>query len=390
MNIRRIFYVTNTRLPTEKAHGIAAMKLAEAFAEQGIEVVLIHPWRINSIRQDPYDYYGVRRNFFIHTLPSLDFLWLGFGARIFFPIQLISFSIVAAFYLWVRYRIWGTFHDTVVFSHDHIPLFFVSFVAPHIFYDIHDYPLKNIFFKRVLRRAVGCSVQTKWKQHKLVGDFGVPEEHIAYWPNGTDVNRFDISMSREEARRSLALPQDQKIVLYTGSLQHWKGVDTLIAAARFLPDDTFVYIVGGDSQSIKDFKTKNSKLATHTLTFVGQRPWREIPMWLKAADVLVIPNTGRDEISLHYTSPMKLFEYMASGRPIVASDIPSIREVVDESMVFFARADDPHSLAETIKRALVVSEDANGRIDRSRREVERFTWRARAEKLLIMMEERVI
>lgn len=385
MNIRRIIYLTNARLPTEKAHGIAAMKLAEAFAEQGVEVILIHPWRLNPIREDPYHYYGVRRNFSIHTLPSFDFLWLGFGARIFFPIQLVSFSIIAMLYLLVRYRLWNALSDAVVFSHDHIPLFFASFVTPYVFYDIHDYPLKNIFFARVLRSAVGCSIQTRWKQHELKRDFGVAEDTIVYWPNGTDISRFDISISREEARNTLGLVSGRKIALYAGSLQSWKGVDTLIAAAHVLPDNIAVYIVGGDDQSIRELETKNSKLITHKLTFVGQRPWREIPMWLKAADVLVLPNTGRDEISVHYTSPMKLFEYMASNRPIVASDIPSVREIVDESMVFFARADDPHSFSYAIQRATIRSRETDERVQRARHEVGRFTWMARAEKLLAAM-----
>ncbi|MEK9147905.1 MAG: glycosyltransferase family 4 protein, partial [Patescibacteria group bacterium] len=127
------------------------------------------------------------------------------------------------------------------------------------------------------------------------------------------------------------------------------------------------------------FKIQNSKFK---IRFVGHRPWAEIPLWLKAADVLVLPNTGRMRVSQYYTSPMKLFEYMASGRPIVASDIPSIREIVDETMVFFATADDPESFAQVIQQTLNRPGEARSRVEKSLAEVKKYTWDNRATRLL--------
>ena len=395
----KIFYLTNARLPTEKAHGLATVKLCAAFAKQGAEVIVFAPWRQNPLKADLYEYYGVERNFRVHCLPSIDLLWLPFGKRAFFLIQLFSFSFIAALWLSVRYRLWGGLGDTVIFSHDHIPLFFASFFAPNIFYDIHHYPEPTLLYTRVLRRAAGLAVQTKWKVTALGRDFGVPASKIVYWPNGTDVGRFDIPVSRQEARERLGLGQDKNIALYAGSLQRWKGVETLVAAARQLPVNALVYVVGGEPRDIERLKTLNPKpppapsppagrvglrRAGETLNpvFVGQRPWTEIPLWLKAADALLLPNTGREKVSRFYTSPMKLFEYMASGRPIVASDIPSIREIADETMVFFAAPDDPRSFAGAIGQALADPADAAGRAERSRQEVRRYTWEARAARIL--------
>ena len=87
----RIFYVTNARLPTEKAHGLATVKLCEALAKKGVEVTIFAPRRINPLRQDIYEYYRAERNFKIIFLPSLDLIWLGFGQRFFFLLQLFSF-----------------------------------------------------------------------------------------------------------------------------------------------------------------------------------------------------------------------------------------------------------------------------------------------------------
>lgn len=382
----RIFYVTNARLPTEKAHGLAIVKLSSAFASQGADVTIFAPWRLNPLQADLYAYYGVERNFLVHYLPSIDLLWLPFGKRFWFTVQLFSFSSIAAFWLFLRYGFWGGLGDTVIFSHDHIPLFFVSFFAPRIFYDIHRYPGRTWFYGRVFKRAIGFSVQTKWKAAALQKDFGVPASKVVYWPNGTDIERFDIPFTREEARERLGLPQDKKLILYVGSLQHWKGVDTLIAAAKLLPADTVVYIVGGNNSEIAKLKTNNLELITEgRLAFVGQRPWMEVPLWLKAADVLVLPNTARDKESLRYTSPMKLFEYMASRRPIVASDIPSIREILNEDVAFFAEPDSADSFAAVIRQVLEHPDEARSRSDTARREVGQYTWNARAERIVNLL-----
>src|SRR3989338_8755814 len=382
MNRPRIIYLTNARLPTEKAHGLATVKLSEAFAKAGADVIVIAPWRRNSLREDPFAYYGVEHVFRIVRFPSVDLLWLPFGKSLTFPIQLFSFSLVAALWLFFRYGMFGRMRDVVIFSHDHIPLFFVCLFAPNIFLDIHDYPTENVFFRRVLKRAIGCAVQTKQKIDGLVRNFGISREQIVYWPNGTDVERFRDIVPRSEAQKRLGIPAGRSIVLYTGSLQSWKGVDTLVRAAGLLPPSFQTYIVGGSPSEIAPLE----RLAPETAgRFVGHRPWREMPLWLAAADILVLPNTGREEISRSWTSPMKLFEYMASGRPIVASDIPSIREIVDEAMAFLAAPDDPQAFASAIKAATNDRGGAALRARRAQAEAGRYTWVARAEAILELM-----
>lgn len=388
----KIFYLTNARLPTEKAHGLATIKLCEALAKEGAGVTVFAPRRINPLKADLYSYYGVERNFKIHYLPSVDLMWLGFGQSFFFLVQLFSFSLIAVSWLFLRYGFWGQLRDTVIFSHDNVPLFFASFIAPKIFYDIHHYPERTFLYHRVLKKSIGLAVQTKWKIQKLRDDFGVPIAKVVYQPNGTDIGRFSINVSSQDARERLGLPLDKKIAVYTGSLERWKGVETLVRASGFLPDNIIVYVVGGSKIEIANFQfsisppslklRRTGNFQTRNVTFVGQKPWSEIPLWLKAADVLVLPNTGKQKVSLFYTSPMKLFEYMASLRPIVASDIPSIREIVDESMTFFAEPDDPQSFSKVITGVLNNPGEARGHATRALEKARLYTWRKRAEKII--------
>ena len=115
----------------------------------------------------------------------------------------------------------------------------------------------------------------------------------------------------------------------------------------------------------------------------GYRPPSEIPLWLKAADVLVLPNSAKKDISKFYTSPMKLFEYMASKRPIVASNLPSLREILNkENAILLVEPDNPEALAQGIKQAMEDRNLVQTITQNAYDDVQNYTWEKRAEKIL--------
>ena len=119
--------------------------------------------------------------------------------------------------------------------------------------------------------------------------------------------------------------------------------------------------------------------------FVGHRPHADIPQYLRAADVLVLPNKDGFAMSERHTSPLKLFEYMASGRPIVSSDLPSIREVLSEEEAVFFKPNSSESLLEALHFVLSHPEDADKKARRALEKAKRFTWSARGEQALAVM-----
>jgi len=383
----KLVYISNTRLPTEKAHGLATMKLCEAFSDIGYDVDVVAPllWRRDS--RDIFKYYGIEDKFNIHKTPTIDLMPFGISEKVAFLIQILSFSTTAFFYVLFKY---GRSENIVYYSHDYMPLYFMTFLSKNVFYDVHHFPGKNFMYKRLMKKSAGFFVQTRWKINELKEKWGIDEKSVVYWPNGTDVEMFKTNISKSDARKKLDLSSDMNIVLYTGQLFDWKGVDTLIKSLDFLPDNTYIYILGGAKSDISRIKGSVPQALDRRIKFVKFQPHGLIPLWQKAADILVLPNTGKQRVSLYYTSPMKLFEYMASGTPIVASNILSITEILNEDNAFLAEADNPKSFGDVINSVLILHSDDRARVtQRAQRDVKNYTWVNRATKIKNLIDKKI-
>jgi putative flippase GtrA len=230
----------------------------------------------------------------------------------------------------------------------------------------------NVLVRRVIAASPLLVVISEGLRSAFVRH-GVLTKKIAVAHDGVDLEAFAHPETKIDARTRLGLPLDAKIALYIGRLDGWKGVDTLYAAAELLPEGMIVAIIGGEERDLSNLRLRYSRVR-----FIGPRPYRELADNQAAADVLVLPNTAKNRTSAEYTSPLKLFTYMASGRPIVASDLSSIREVLDDESAYFAHADDPKDFARAIQEAF----HDEKRALRAREAVHAYTWHARAEHIL--------
>ena len=107
--------------------------------------------------------------------------------------------------------------------------------------------------------------------------------------------------------------------MYVGHLYKWKGVDTMIEAAKRLKgsNDLLFMFVGGTDQDISQYENIVKEKGITNIVFTGHKSHQAIPQYLKAADFLPLPNAPVSEESEKYTSPIKMFEYMASRRLIL-------------------------------------------------------------------------
>lgn len=379
--MKRLFLIFHGRFPSEKAASLFAAKSCESFTDQGYQVTLLVPRRLWLDRSNPHGFYSTHRNFRIIYLPTIDLFWVPFFSRIAFWISLIVFSLTTFAFLLVRSN-----RSSIVYSNENLPLLFATYIRRNTFYEVHDMPEKNYLFYRLLfRRIRGAVITNRWKLERIGEVFKLSPLKLFYEPNAVEITDFDIATTKEEARTKLGVGLSIPMILYTGHLYGWKGVDTLARAAKILGERASVYVIGGTVRDAEQFREEFGDISN--LYILGYRSHQEIPLWQKAADVVVLPNTAREDISKYYTSPMKLFEYMASRRPIVATDIPSIREIVDSSSAIMVNPDDPESMSQGIIEVLENQELVSRITDAAYNSVVLHTWDKRTQRILGFVEK---
>jgi glycosyltransferase involved in cell wall biosynthesis len=181
------------------------------------------------------------------------------------------------------------------------------------------------------------------------------------------------------------------VVGYAGHLYPWKGVELLLDALAELPG-AVALIVGGhpgetDLPRLRD-RARQLGLADR-VTFTGMVRPPEVAARLEDADVLVLPNPAT-AVSQRYTSPLKLFEYLAMGRPVVASDLPAFREVLrhGENALLF-EAGNASALASAVRIVIGDRALAESMARRAFETARAYSWDARAERLDALFGEAV-
>jgi glycosyltransferase involved in cell wall biosynthesis len=183
---------------------------------------------------------------------------------------------------------------------------------------------------------------------------------------------------RATARAGLRLAEPGgPVVVYTGRANAGKGIGVLLEAAHHLGRINAQVVVVG-----KVYDEQFRVDAPPNVTFTGFVSPSQIPTYLAAADVLVMPTTD-DLRSSAYTSPLKLFEYMAACRPIVASDLPVLREVLrDGSNALVYPSKDPAGLAAAVQRLWREPALSTALAERAWQDVQHYSWENRARRIL--------
>jgi len=369
----KLIYITNNRIPTERAYGYQICKMCEEFGSLIGEVELWTAKRKNEIGKSVFEYYGIKKNFLIKEIKSFDFLKLDkYIGRISFLLHSISFLIFLFFQKVDR--------NSIIYSRNVEIAFLFSLKKYKVIYEAHSWPESKTWLYNYLLKRLYKIIVISWGLEKLCLDQGLGKEKILVAPDGVDLKEFDIQISKEEARKKLDLPLDKKLILYSGHLYEWKGARTLADAANLLDKNKLIVFVGGRDEDINKFKTENKKIKN--IIILGRVEHKFIPIYLKAADVLVLPNSKKEKISRHYTSPLKMFEYMASKRPIIASDLPSLREILKKDNCIFFEPDNSEDLANKIDLLFNNIELQKKIADKAYTDVNNYSWQKRVNNIM--------
>jgi glycosyltransferase involved in cell wall biosynthesis len=378
--MKRLCYLGNIRIPTEKAHGVQIFKMCEAFTAAGCKVTLAVSNRRSVISEEPFAYYGAPYSFDLVRISSLDLNLVRFG-RAGFLLQSFTFAWSTLWYL-RRTR------PDIVFTREPLVVLAAHVVGiPTIIWEVHT-AAWNLFARLASSRAHTLIAISKGLMDFYIGH-GVPREHVLLAHDGVDLKDFANTPTRAVMRERLNLPAERNILEYVGKLKtmgEGKGVEELLEAVGvLLPShpQLFLLLVGLNEDEIDeaDALAKHAGLATSDYRFVQHIPHTEVAGYLRAADILVMnyPNTP------HYArmmSPLKLFEYMASGTAILTSDLPTIREALTERTAYFVEPDSQDSLQTGIVYLSEHSELREALAAAAQEESLGHTWHARALRIL--------
>jgi glycosyltransferase involved in cell wall biosynthesis len=340
----------------------------------------------------PFDYYGIPEAFSIRRLRNIDLL----AYERVIPSALMPAAFFLNAFLWSFYAaliarrqradIYFTRYSTLAF-------WLVQFGLPTIL-EVHEMPerlqrqlLRMVAHKRSLLGTVSV---TSFGRQELI-DIGFPPQKVITALNGVDPELFSAIPNRNECRCRLGLPQERPIIGYTGrfrTLDMEKGIPELIQTLpRIAPvadQEPLLLCVGGPMDVTQAYheQARSLGIPEHQLMFVDRVPNADIPLWIGACDVVTIPWPW-NKFSAYYTSPVKRFEYMASGVPIVASDLPSLREVLcNGENAVLVQAGDVDALATGLNRVLQNPDWAARIGQQARCDAQKNTWHKRAEQIL--------
>jgi len=378
----KIIYITNNRIPTEKAHGFQVIKMCEAFSNAGIEVELLAPRRFNSIKENPFSYYNIRETFKIRKTFVIDLIplskYLGAFANF---VESITFALFSLSGL-------SRADADVIYTRDQFSGWFLSFFKKRFVYEVHSFPRHVALYRRIWKKAHKIIVITSALKNLVIKE-GIPENKILIAPDAVDLKIFEsINADKDELRAELNLPKDSFLVGYVGkfkTLEMEKGIKTMIEALPLSGNETKMVFVGGEESEIKEYKMFSNRFnVLPQCIFISYQPHAKVIRYIKAMDALVIPFPNKPHYAF-YASPLKLFEYMASGRPIIASSLPALREILNDKNALFFKPDDAPDLARAIKMLKSSQMLGYHLSQQALADVKEYTWDNRARRILDFM-----
>lgn len=361
---RSLIYLSASVLPSPAANSVHVMKMSDAFAASGLCTTLVGvaggQVKESSLRVA----YGVSDNFIIRLIPQS---------------RMVDYRIRYAFDIF--FGSWAP-KDALIYTRVPKIAAFAAHLSRPCVLELHHPPSSGneASVRKHLQSRTGGSlvVITHALKEWAINTLGVAANKVLVAHDGADIFPSDIKPAMP--------PLGKCRVGYLGHLYPGKGMEIIVQLAPRIPELEFV-VVGGRSEDVTRWKCKTAGISN--LRFVGQVPHAETPAWLRSFDIALLPNqrsvgtSGSGTDIGRWTSPLKCFEYMAAGLPIIASDLENLREVLTHEETALLCPPDAVDAWETALRELSSDEVLRKKLGTEAANVlaKKYTWIERARAL---------
>lgn len=373
----KIACISTSIIPATTANSIQVMKVCQALAQEGNTVRLYTPGKTISAWDDLAARYGLQTPFEVCWLPSLQAL------------KRYDFAFAAL----RKARGWGA---DLIYTWTPQAATPAARQGYPVVLEVHDRPMGRLgpaLFRGFLRQPgrKRLLVITRALQGILERQFGseLDEGIVRLAPNGVELERYTSLPDAPTARGQLGLPE-RTTAVYTGHFYAGRGMGLLADLAKAFPQVGFLW-VGGRPDDGKNWQARLDADAVHNVTLTGFVDNRCLPLYQAAGDFLLMPyeraitgSSGGN--SAEFCSPMKMFDYLASGRVILASDLPVIHEVLNEENAVLCPPENLPAWQAALAALLADPERCQRLGRKARRDAARYTWRERAQRALEGME----
>lgn len=369
-------YIENVRIPSERAHAYQITTTCSWMSRLGHRVTLVNPDRAHD--QDVFEYFHLEKNSFEHVrIPCWDILsWV--------PMKLkaIGYALQrASFIKHVKTRM--SSHQTDVWYTRDLAMVdaFIDQTKAPWFVELHDEPTTNLDrWNRVKNRISGFVVISSGLKERLM-ELGVNADRIHVAPDGYEPALFESMGDKAKLREKYGIPSDAFVVFYQGRFYSWKGLDRIVSLWSKTDSRAYLVLMGGPEYERKRLEALVDEKGKDRVVFIDFLPMKEGIETHAIGDIGLLASDPNQTVSKKYTSPLKLFEYLAAGLPILASDVPSSRDVLDESVARFFGSGDV-SFTNALESVINNPEWLNEARGRVRPFVLPYSWEKRTQAML--------